>query len=129
MKKLTQKLFLVSIPGVLTVGGVANRLALTVERQLESAQTVAKAANLVGHQERRSLGILMETATAGNRPLEWVSAQPTGKLLQTIPMDLVEESKVNKETRGALLTTPAAERVLRPVHFMTAAETKLGPGS
>ena len=119
---------MVSIPGVLTVGGVANRLALTVERQLESAQTVAKAANLVGHQERRSLGILMETATAGNRPLEWVSAQQTGKLLQTIPMDLVEESKVNKETRGALLTTQAAERVLRAVHFMTAAVTKLGLG-
>ena len=76
---------MVTIPGGLTVGGVANRLAPIVGRQLESAQTVAKAANLVGHQGRRSLGILMATATAGNRPLEWVSAQQTGKLLQTIP--------------------------------------------
>ena len=84
-KKQTQKNVLVTIPGGLTVGGVANRLAPIVGRQLESAQTVAKAANLVGHQVRRSLGILMVTATAENRPLEWVSAQQTGKLLQTIP--------------------------------------------
>ena len=72
-------------PGGLTVGGVANKLALTVGRQLESAQIVEKALSLVGHQGR-NLGILMATATAGNRPPEWVSsAQQTGKLLQTIP--------------------------------------------